>query len=138
MNARLKNVRITPRKIGLAAKLVRKKQALKADSILNFCIKKSANILRKLLLSAIANAKQKGKNVENLYIKDIFVGPGATLKRSMPRARGNSSRILKRTSNILINLEEKIKDIKDLDISDIEANDIKDYNNEIEEEDING
>lgn len=105
MKARLTNVRISARKIGLAAKLVRNLKVSKADVILKFAMKKSAVILRKLISSAVANAVNKGENPENLKIKSIFVGPGPMLKRFSPRAKGSASRILKKTSNVLVILD---------------------------------
>ena len=105
MQARLKNVRISARKIGLAAKLVRNFKVSKADATLKFTIKKSANILRKLINSAVANAVNAGEKADNLKIKSIFVGPGVNYKRFMPRAKGSASPILKRTSNVWVVLE---------------------------------
>ncbi|MFN9115944.1 MAG: 50S ribosomal protein L22, partial [Bacteroidota bacterium] len=90
MHAKLKNARISSRKMGLAAKMVRRQKATKAEVLLRFAQKKAANMLGKLLQSAIANAKQKGQDINDLFIKEIFVGPGITMKRFSPRAKGNA------------------------------------------------
>jgi large subunit ribosomal protein L22 len=107
MEARLKNAKISYRKMNLAAKMVRKMSVSKADVTLKFAMKKSAFILRKVINSAAANAGQRGTKITDLIIKEIFVGPGTMMKRYMPKARGNAGRILRRSSNILVRLATK-------------------------------
>lgn len=102
MKAVLKNVRISTRKLNLAVKMVRRKKVVIADTMLKFAKKKAADILRKVVNSAAANAVVQGEIFENLYISEIELGPGETLKRWQPRARGSSYRILKRSSNLRV------------------------------------
>jgi large subunit ribosomal protein L22 len=64
--------------------------------------------MKKLLMSAVANAKGMGKEVEDLIIKELRVDKGVTLKRMMPAAMGTGHRINKRTSHILLTLGEKV------------------------------
>lgn len=110
VKAKLNNLRISPRKVGLVAGLIRRMKTDKADKILMFTYKRASDPILKLLKSAIANAKNNfNLKEENLYVKEIKVDEGRTLKRFMPRARGKASRINKRTSNISIILAEDKK-----------------------------
>lgn len=107
MKASLTNYRQSPRKVRLVATLVKGKSVTAADTELLNLPKRAALPLRKLLASAIANAKSAGVAKENLFISNMTVNQGVVLKRSMPRARGSASRIKKRTSTILLTLKEK-------------------------------
>jgi large subunit ribosomal protein L22 len=107
MKAILKNIRISPRKMKLAADLIRSKNSDKALSILEFANKKSARILSKLLNSAIANAVFQGETKENLKVEKVLLGPGKYFKRFLPRARGSASSIIKRTTNISVFLKKQ-------------------------------
>jgi large subunit ribosomal protein L22 len=108
VKARLKFVRISPRKAQLVADLVRGKGSEEALNILTFTKKSAAKIIIKLLKSAIANATQKKNiDVDRLYIKKITVDQGPTMKRFQPRALGRATTIRKRTSHITIVLDEK-------------------------------
>ncbi len=103
----LRHIRISPRKVRYVADLVRGKPVEEALSILAFTTRKAANILSKLLKSAIANAGQdESIDVDTLYIKRVFVDEGPTMKRFRPRAMGRASRIKKRTSHVTIVLDE--------------------------------
>jgi large subunit ribosomal protein L22 len=105
--AKLRYLRIAPRKVRLVADLIRGKSAKKAEAILNFTVKKAAKPLLKLLKSAIANAKNNFQlPEENLYVSKIFVDEGPKYKRWMPRARGLVSEIQKKTSHVTIVLDE--------------------------------
>jgi large subunit ribosomal protein L22 len=74
---------------------------------LEYCQKKAGGLLRTLLASAIANAKEKGGiDVEHLYVKNVFVDDGPVLKRFMPRAMGRAYPILKKMSHVTIVLDE--------------------------------
>lgn len=108
MKAALNNYRQSPRKVRLVADLMRGKSTGEAMKTLMFATKRSVSPLKKLLESAIANAKNAGVEVENLIVKEIQVNAGVTLKRIMPRAMGSASRINKRTSHITIVLGEKV------------------------------
>lgn len=107
MKAVLKNYRQSPRKVRLIADLVRGKKASEALTILKFVDKRASGPFSKVIASAIANAKDLGKNEEKLFIKAVAVDKGTVLKRSMPRARGSASPINKRNSHISVELGEK-------------------------------
>jgi|SRR3989344_8654993 len=107
VKAKLKYLRISPRKTRIAADLVRNKKLKEAERILAFTYKRAAEPVLKLLKSAAANAKNNfNLDEENLYVKEIRVDEGPTLKRLMPRARGRASRINKRTSHVTIILNK--------------------------------
>jgi len=124
INAKLKNIRISPRKVRLIADLVRGKDIEKAQAILNFAVKKGSPVVLKLLKQAIANAKNNlHLDTTNLYISKITVDEGPKIKRWMPRARGSASPIQKKTSHITITLdaiEGKLKKIKQTETEKIE------------------
>jgi large subunit ribosomal protein L22 len=101
VNAKLRFVRVAPRKAQLVADLIRGKKSEEALNILTFTKKAAAKIVIKLLKSAIANATQKKNiDVDRLYIKKITVDQGPT------RALGRATTIRKRTSHITIVLDE--------------------------------
>lgn len=105
--ARLRHVRMTPRKMRVVANQIRGMQASKAVEFLTFCRRRAARPLLKLIKSALANADQKGDvDVDNLQVRTIEVDQGPSFKRWMPRARGMATPILKRTSHVSVVLEE--------------------------------
>jgi large subunit ribosomal protein L22 len=106
VKARLKFVRVSPRKARLVADLVRGKRSEEALNILTFTKKAAARIVIKLLKSAISNAMQKKMDADRLYVKQITVDQGPTMKRFQPRALGRATTIRKRTSHINIVLDE--------------------------------
>lgn len=107
VRAKLKFVRVAPRKAKLVADLIRGKGSEEALNILTFTKKAAAKIIIKLMKSAIANATQKKNiDVDRLYIKKITVDQGPTMKRYQPRALGRATMIRKRTSHITIVLDE--------------------------------
>ena len=100
-------VRISPQKARLVADTVRGMNVDKAITALRFMPKKGAEILRKIIESAVANASQDDQiDIDNLYIKKLTVDDGPSLKRIRPRAMGRATRIIKRTSHITVILEE--------------------------------
>ena len=106
--AKLRNVRLSPRKARLVVDMVRGKGIQDAMNILQFSPQKTAPILSKLLKSAVANAEQKGVSyVDALFIKTVTVDQGPVMKRFMPRAQGRASRIRKPTSHITVVLDVK-------------------------------
>jgi large subunit ribosomal protein L22 len=108
--AKLKYLRIAPRKTRLVADLIRGKSASKALLDLSFSKKRAAKPLLKLVNSAVANAKNMFKlDKEELFVKEIRVDEGRTLKRYRARARGRAATIRKRTSHITLVLEEQAK-----------------------------
>ena len=112
MKAFLKNYRQSPRKVRLVAGLVKGKSVAEAIAELDFLAKRAGLPIKKLLLSAVANAKQMGIDADNLFIKELRVDKGIVMKRMMPAAMGVGHRINKRTSHINLVLGEKIQSIK--------------------------
>jgi len=107
ITAKTRMIRISPRKVRIVADLIRKKNVNEASGLLTYMPQKSAFLLKKLLDSAIANARQKKYiDVDNLYIKSIMVDGGPVLKRFMPRAMGRATKIRKRLSHITLILDE--------------------------------
>ena len=105
MKAILNTYRQSPRKVRLLADLIRGKNAIDAKNVLQFADKKAGPVFSKLLDSAISNAKNNfSVEADALFVKEVTVNAGVTLKRSMPRARGSAFPINKRTSHILISL----------------------------------
>ena len=108
VQAKLRFVRVAPRKAQLVADLIRRKGSEEALNILTFTKKGAAKIIIKLLKSAIANATQKKTiDIDRLYVKKIAVDQGPTLKRFQPRAMGRATTIRKRSSHITIILDEE-------------------------------
>ena len=106
--AKLRNVRLSPRKARLVVDMVRGKGIQDALNILQFSPQKTAPVLSKLLKSAVANAEQKGvSDVDQLFVKTVMVDQGPVLRRFMPRAQGRASRIRKPTSHITVVLDVK-------------------------------
>lgn len=106
VTAKLRYLRIAPRKVRLVTDLIRGKKISEALTILQFATKRAALPLQKLLKQAIANAKHNfGFEENNLYISKITVDEGPKLKRWMPRARGRASEIQKKTSHISLILD---------------------------------
>ena len=104
--ARHKYLRIAPRKVRMAADLVRGKNVREARTILQFAVKGSSEPVLKALNAAIASAKEKDGKEENLYISKITVDQGPTLKRWRARARGRAYPIHKKTAHIILELDE--------------------------------
>jgi|SRR5699024_4875370 len=105
--AKLRGARISPQKARLVADQVRGLPVERAEEVLMFSNKKAAQIVRKVLMSAIANAEHNsGADIDELKVQTIFVDEGPVLKRGMPRAKGRFTRILKRTSHITIVVTE--------------------------------
>lgn len=110
VTAKLRYLRISPRKSRLVIDLIRKMPVIKAETQLRLINKKSAIPLLKLLKSAVANAENNFKlKKDNLYIYQIKVDGGPPLKRFRTRAFGRAAPIMKRTSHITIVLREKLK-----------------------------
>ena len=106
--AYLRHARISPRKVKIVCDLVRGKDVSEAAAILSHTPKAASELLLKLLKSALANAENNFEmDVNKLYVADVFVSPGPTLKRIQARARGSASRILKRTSHITLAVAER-------------------------------
>ena len=107
MKATLKNYRQAPRKVRLIADSIRGEKVDRAMINLSFLKKRAAEPMKKLITSAVSNAKNAGAKEDNLIVKDITVDKGVTFKRYMPRARGRASAIRKETSHISVTLGER-------------------------------
>ncbi|MCU4706864.1 50S ribosomal protein L22 [Mycoplasma sp. CSL7503-lung] len=106
--AHVKLQRVSSSKAKLVANLFRGKDVNVALGLLENTSKKSAPIFLKLLNSAVANATNNhGMNAAKLFVKEVYVNEGPTLKRFQPRSQGRAYSILKRTSNLSIVLEER-------------------------------
>jgi large subunit ribosomal protein L22 len=108
MKAIARHLRITPRKLNLIAGLVRGKDANEAMSILRFTPKKGAKLLFKAVKSAVSNAENNFKQErDSLYVKEIVVNKGITLKRNVPISRGRVHPILKRSAHLYVTVGVK-------------------------------
>lgn len=101
-------IRIAPRKVRLVVDLIRGKRVGEALAILKFTPRGASPVVEKVLRSAVANAENNHNlDVDNLYVKEVFVDQGPTLKRFHPRAQGRAYSIFKRTSHITVVVAEK-------------------------------
>lgn len=101
--AKSRYIRSSAQKIRPVINVIKGKKVSQALDILTYINKKSAHLIKKTLESAISNAEHNNRsNIDNLIIIRAFVDNGPMIKRSMPRAKGRSDRILKRTSHLTI------------------------------------
>ncbi len=108
VRAKAKFIRISSTKVRKILEAAKGKPVEDALNNLKFMPQKAARILDKVVRSAVANADQKsGVDVDSLFVRNILVDQGASLKRFRPRAQGRAYRILKRTSHITVILSEK-------------------------------
>jgi len=106
MKSILRNARTSPTKVNLVAKLVRGKDVKEAIALLRHIPRKGAKILVKVIESAMANAENNFKQDKStLFIKEIVINDGIMFKRSIMRARGKSTPILKRNAHITVKLD---------------------------------
>ena len=106
--ASVRNVRVAPRKVSIVSDLIRGKGLDEALAILTYTPKAASPIFLKLLKSAESNAVNNNDLTrDHLYVAEVQVGQGPTLKRFRARGKGFASRINKRTSNIAVVLKEK-------------------------------
>ena len=106
--AKLKGAKLSAQKARLVADQIRGKSAESALELLQFSSRKGADIIKKVLESAIANAEHnEGADVDELKVSTIFVDEGMTMKRIRPRAKGRADRILKRSCHITVKVSEK-------------------------------
>ena len=110
IKAQLRYLRMAPRKVRLVTDAIKGKSASIAETQLKFLEKSAALPVRKLLRSAMANAKHNFNiTPDQLMVKTVRVDKGPTLKRFMPRARGMASPIHKHMSHIILVLSEQEK-----------------------------
>jgi len=104
----LRGARLSAQKARLVADQIRGKNVEEALQLLTFSPKKGAEIIKKVLNSAIANAEHnEGADVDELKVSTIYVDEGMSLKRIRPRAKGRADRIVKRTCHITVKVAEK-------------------------------
>ncbi|MFC3681787.1 50S ribosomal protein L22 [Bacterioplanoides pacificum] len=104
----LRGARLSAQKARLVADQIRGKNVAEALDILAFSGRKGADIMKKVLESAIANAEHNnGADVDELSVSTVFVDEGMTMKRIRPRAKGRADRIFKRTCHITVKVSEK-------------------------------
>lgn len=102
-----RNLRVSPFKLNLVAGTIRGKSCAAAVNELTFSKKRIAADVKKVVLSAIANAENNhGLDIDSLVISKVLVGKGMVLKRMMPRAKGRGDRITKPFSHILVEVRE--------------------------------
>ena len=106
--AKAKTLRVSPQKLNLVAAMIRGKHVAKALADLQFSKRRISDDVRKCLQSAIANAENNHNlDVDNLYVKEAFVGKSLVMKRFRVRGRGRSSRILKPYAHLTITVAER-------------------------------
>ena len=102
-----KGARISAQKARLVVDQIRGKNVAEAIHLLTFSNKKAADLVKKVLESAIANAEHNdGMDIDELKVSSAFVNEGMTMKRIKPRAKGRADRILKRTCHITVKVAE--------------------------------
>ena len=111
-----KNIRISPEKVNLLVAQIKKLPPSEAVNVLSLVNKSSSPVLRKVIKSAIANAKNNRNLTESeLMFKEIIVTKGPMFKRFQPISRGRAHHILKRSSHITVILTQKPSDKKQLE-----------------------
>ncbi|MDX1838440.1 50S ribosomal protein L22 [Legionella taurinensis] len=108
VTAKLRNAPLSAQKGRLVANMIRKMDVSGALDVLRFTPKKGAQLMLKLLESAIANAENNnGADIDELKVGMICVDEAMTLKRISPRAKGRANRICKRTCHITIKVSDE-------------------------------
>ncbi|MBI4991928.1 MAG: 50S ribosomal protein L22 [Candidatus Harrisonbacteria bacterium] len=108
--AKLNHLHVAPRKVRLVASALKGLSVNEAEAQLLFRPQRSGKPLLQLLRSAIANAKNNYKlNTDNLFIESIRVDQGPMMKRFLPRAMGRATPIQKKTSHVLLIVEDREK-----------------------------
>jgi len=108
-----KLVRIAPQKVRLVVDLIRGKGVDEALNILQFTAKRAAPVVSKLVENAMNNIERSDAfdwDIDDLYVSEVYVDEGPTLRRFKPRAQGRATRINKRTSHITVVLESRKAD----------------------------
>jgi len=102
-----KFARIAPRKARLILDLIRGRDVDDALALLKFSKKRAAVLVDKVVRSAVANAGEQEADTGSLFVKEAWADPGPTMKRFMPKDRGKAYNIMKRTSHLVVTLEER-------------------------------
>ena len=107
VSAKLSTAKLSAQKARLVADQVRGKGVEEALELLTYSPKKAADLIKKVLNSAIANAEHnEGVDIDELRVSSIYVDEGMTLKRIRPRAKGRADRILKRSCHITVKVAD--------------------------------
>ena len=99
--------RIAPRKARLILDLIRGRDVEEALSLLKFSKKRAAVLVDKVVRSAVANAGEQEADTGALFVKEAWADPGPTIKRFQPKDRGKAYSIMKRTSHLVVTLDER-------------------------------
>ncbi len=108
-SATLKSHNQPPRKVRLVTELVKGKKVSSALAILQFLPKRASEPIAKLIKSAVANAKEKGENPDEMIVKSITVESAGMLKKYMPRAMGRATLIRRRKSSVIVTLASSLQ-----------------------------
>lgn len=107
-SAKLSNARVSSRKAGFVLDAIRGKDVVTALGIVTYSPRYASRLIKKLIDSAVANAKNNNQmSTENLYIAECFANNATTYKRMHPRAQGRAYSIMKRNSHITVILDER-------------------------------
>lgn len=113
-SAKLSNARVSARKAAFVLDAIRGKDVMVALGIVTYNMRYASKLIKKLLESAIANAKNNNQMEEDkLYVAECFANNAATIKRIHPRAQGRAYSILKRNSHITVILDERKEEVKE-------------------------
>ena len=99
--------RIAPRKARLILDLIRGRDVDDALALLKFSKKRAAVLVDKVVRSAVANAGEQEADTGSLFVKEAWADPGPTIKRFQPKDRGKAYPIMKRTSHLVVALDER-------------------------------
>ncbi len=99
--------RISARKVRLIMDMIRGRDVQDAANVLKFTPNRAASIISKVLNSAVASANEAEADVEKLYVHEARVDEGPTMKRIRPKDRGRAHVILKRTSHVMVAVEQQ-------------------------------
>ena len=99
--------RIAPRKARLVLDLIRGRDVEDALALLKFSKKRAAVLVDKVVRSAVANAGEQEADTGALFVKEAWADPGPTIKRFQPKDRGKAYAIMKRTSHLVVTLDER-------------------------------
>lgn len=103
-----KYVRMSPRKARLVADLIKGKDIHEAEAILRYTPNKASGVIKKVMLSAAANAENNlGLDKANLVVKNAIIDQGPSIKRIKPRAQGRADRMVHRTSHVTVVVAER-------------------------------
>jgi large subunit ribosomal protein L22 len=105
--SKYKYARISPRKARLVADMIRGKSLDEALNLLTFSKRRGAVFVKKTLQAAVADAEEQDADVTTLFVSESRVDEGPTIKRWQPKDRGRAHPINKRTSHIVIGVEER-------------------------------